>query len=57
MNKPITELKKTETEHGHKREFSVFFNSDPSYEDWDIAMKYKIDSVNRQTGEIKFSLE
>lgn len=37
--------------------FRVFFTPDKEHEDFDVEMKFIVLSVNRQTGEIQFSLD
>lgn len=57
-NKKITDLVKVELNDEYNnitRSFSVFFNPDKKYEDFDLGMNFKIISVNRLTGEIVFS--
>lgn len=54
MNEPITKLDRGAL---NNRLFSVFFQPDINREEFDVGMRFEVVSVNRLTGEIKFSLD
>jgi hypothetical protein len=44
-------------EFGYNRMFRAIFKPDPKFEDWQIGMRFEVISVNRETGEVQFSLD
>lgn len=54
MNEPITKLDRRSQD---VRAFSVFFAPDINHEEFEVGMNFEVVSVNRLTGEIKFSLD
>lgn len=59
MNKSIAELYKhpSKESNGDNHMFRVFFKPDSPPENWELGMRFCVVSVNRQTGEIKFSMD